>query len=103
MAMPLSEINDVISASCDSVRATAPLVHCITNYVTVESCANAVLAVGGSPHHERRADRRRTITSICDALVINIGTPEPTKHRVWRRWRERKLPELGHPSSFSTR
>ena len=39
MAMPLSEINDIISASCDSVRATAPLVHCITNYVTVESCA----------------------------------------------------------------
>ncbi len=29
----------------EDVRAHGPLVHCITNYVTVESCANAVLAV----------------------------------------------------------
>ena len=74
MAMPLSEINDVISASCDSVRATAPLVHCITNYVTVEGCANAVLAVGGSPIMSDEPADVEDITSICDALVINIGT-----------------------------
>ena len=44
-----SEITESIKAFADDVRATTPLVHCITNYVTVESCANAVLAVGASP------------------------------------------------------
>lgn len=43
-----SEITESIKAFADDVRATTPLVHCITNYVTVESCANAVLAVGAS-------------------------------------------------------
>ena len=83
MAMPLSEINDVISASCDSVRATAPLVHCITNYVTVESCANAVLAVGGSPIMSDEPADVEDITSICDAACHQHRNPEPTKHRVY--------------------
>ena len=33
----------------ENVRNTTPLVHCITNYVTVNDCANALLASGGSP------------------------------------------------------
>ena len=31
------------------VRERAPLVQCITNFVTVNDCANIVLAAGGSP------------------------------------------------------
>ena len=33
----------------NEVRAHAPLVHCITNYVTVNDVANVILACGGSP------------------------------------------------------
>ena len=33
----------------EAVRATVPLVHCITNYVTVHDVANVVIACGGSP------------------------------------------------------
>ena len=33
----------------DKVRKAVPLIHCITNYVTVNDVANMVLAVGGSP------------------------------------------------------
>ena len=33
----------------DNVRKTVPLVHNITNYVTVNDCANITLAVGGAP------------------------------------------------------
>ena len=33
----------------DRVRRTAPLVQCITNFVTVNDCANIILAAGGSP------------------------------------------------------
>ena len=63
-----------ISACAQSVRETCPLVHCITNYVTVEGCANAVLAVGGSPIMSDEPADVEDITSICDALVLNIGT-----------------------------
>lgn len=63
-----------ISACAESVRAASPLVHCITNYVTVECCADAVLAVGGSPIMSDEPADVEDITSICNALVINIGT-----------------------------
>ena len=33
----------------ENVRSQAPLVHCITNYVTVNDCANILLACGASP------------------------------------------------------
>lgn len=51
-----------------------PLVHCITNYVTVNDCANAILAFGGSPIMADDKNEVEDITSICNALVINIGT-----------------------------
>ncbi|MDO4442630.1 MAG: hydroxyethylthiazole kinase [Slackia sp.] len=63
-----------VSTHADAVRAAAPLVHCITNYVTVESCANAVLAIGASPIMSDEPEDVRDITSICGALVLNIGT-----------------------------
>lgn len=57
-----------------NTRAIAPLVHCITNYVTACDCANAVLACGGSPIMADDENEAADITSICSALVINIGT-----------------------------
>ena len=33
----------------EQVQQQKPLVHCITNYVTVNDCANIVLACGASP------------------------------------------------------
>ena len=61
-------------AALDRVRAGAPLVHCITNYVTVNDCANALLACGASPIMSDEPADVEDITSICQALVLNIGT-----------------------------
>ena len=33
----------------DELKNKNPLTHCITNFVTVNDCANAVLAIGASP------------------------------------------------------
>ena len=33
----------------EQVRKTAPLIHCITNYVTAGDVANLLLAAGASP------------------------------------------------------
>lgn len=58
----------------EAVRQQAPLVHNITNYVTVNDCANIILACGGSPIMADDESEVEEITSICQALVINIGT-----------------------------
>lgn len=58
----------------EGLRKTVPLVHCITNYVTVNDCANALLAIGASPIMADDIDDVRDITAICNALDINIGT-----------------------------
>lgn len=58
----------------ENVNKKTPLVHCITNYVTVNDCANILLACGGSPIMADDAGEVEDITSICNSLVINIGT-----------------------------
>lgn len=53
-----------------------PIIHCITNIVTVNDCANVLLAIGASPvmaHHEMEV---KEITSGSDALVCNMGAVE---------------------------
>lgn len=58
----------------DTVRRHEPVVHCITNYVTVNDCANMVLATGGSPIMADDAAEVEDIVALSQALVINIGT-----------------------------
>ena len=58
----------------DNVQQKCPLVHCITNYVTVNDVANILLACGGSPVMSDDIEEVEEITSISNALVINIGT-----------------------------
>lgn len=58
----------------DLLRKTMPLIHNITNYVTVNDVANILLACGGSPIMSDEAEDVEDITSICNGLNINIGT-----------------------------
>ena len=58
----------------ENVRSTSPLVHNITNYVTVNDCANILLACGASPIMADDCAEVEEITSICGGLSINIGT-----------------------------
>ncbi|MDO5715274.1 MAG: hydroxyethylthiazole kinase [Tissierellia bacterium] len=58
----------------DQVRKEKPLIHNITNYVTVNDVANVLLAIGGSPIMADDKLEVEEITSLCNGLVINIGT-----------------------------
>ena len=58
----------------EKVRKTCPLIHNITNYVTVNDCANIVLACGASPIMADDKEEAAEITTICSGLNINIGT-----------------------------
>ena len=80
----------------ENVKTKSPLIHNITNYVTVNDCANIVLACGASPIMADDKDEVEEITAICGGLNINIGT-------LNRRTIEamvlagKKANELGHP------
>lgn len=58
----------------ENVRSNCPLIHNITNYVTVNDCANIVLACGASPIMADDREEAADITAICAGLNINIGT-----------------------------
>lgn len=60
-------------------RRRRPLIHCITNYVTANDCANILLACGGSAIMADDPDEVKEVTAMCDGLVLNMGTPNPRK------------------------
>jgi hydroxyethylthiazole kinase len=64
----------MIKECLENVRGKKPLVHNITNYVTVNDVANALLACGASPIMSDDPEEVEEITSICGGLHINIGT-----------------------------
>ena len=78
-----------------NVRKSAPLVHNITNYVTVKDVANVLLACGASPIMSDEPEDVVDITTICGGLNINIGTLH--KRSIEAMFLAgRKANELGH-------
>lgn len=61
------------------VNVKKPVVHCITNYVTVNDCANVLLAANASPIMADEIKEVGDIVKLADALVINIGTLNQAK------------------------
>jgi len=62
----------------DDVRAKRPLVQNITNYVAMTISANVLLALGASPAMVHAAEEVEEFGRFTDALVINIGTLQPS-------------------------
>lgn len=59
------------------INEKSPLIHNITNYVVMNTTANALLAIGASPVMAHAQEEVEDITSISSALVINMGTLSP--------------------------
>lgn len=79
----------------ENVRGMVPLVHNITNYVTVNDVANVLLACGGSPIMSDEPEDVEDITSICGGLNLNIGTLHKSSIEGMFRAGKRAN-ELGH-------
>jgi hydroxyethylthiazole kinase len=60
------------------VRLRRPLVHHITNYVTVNDCANITLCAGGAPVMADAQEEVCEMAAVSGALVLNIGTLNPS-------------------------
>lgn len=68
------QIREKLSTNLSLVKEKSPLIHHITNYVTVNDCANIVLAIGGSPVMADDIEEVEEMVGFASALVINIGT-----------------------------
>jgi hydroxyethylthiazole kinase len=63
-----------ISSDLEAIRSQAPLVHNITNYVVMNTTANALLALGARPVMAHALDEVEEMVGLARALVLNIGT-----------------------------
>ena len=68
------EMLEKSSEIIQKLRDECPLTHCITNYVTINECANAVLAIGGSPAMADTEPEIAEFVQIAGATIVNIGT-----------------------------
>lgn len=68
-------INNIRKKTMDN----SPLVHCITNPISINQCANGVLAVGAKPIMAQHPLEVAEITQASSALVLNIGNITDTR------------------------
>lgn len=61
----------------ERMRAAAPLVQNITNFVAMNVMANVLLAVGASPAMVHAREEAAEFAGLAQALAVNIGTPDP--------------------------
>ena len=62
-----------IEAMRSKVKEEAPLIHCITNPISIHDCANVILAVGGRPMMAEHPAEVAEITVTAGALALNLG------------------------------
>lgn len=63
---PISEIRS-------AVRNKSPLIHCITNPISINSCANVILTAGGRPIMAEHPEEAAIVTSSAGAVMLNLG------------------------------
>ncbi|MCK5283604.1 MAG: hydroxyethylthiazole kinase [Nanoarchaeota archaeon] len=61
----------------EKVRAQKPLVHHLTNWVTIYDCANIVKVLGASPVMAHAKEESGDMAKLASSLVLNIGTLTP--------------------------
>ena len=57
----------------ETIRIQEPLIHCITNPISIHDCANIILAAGGRPIMAEHQEEVAQITKTAKALALNLG------------------------------
>ena len=68
-----SDFFNILDVALKSVKDTSPLIHCITNPISINDCANAVLALGGRPIMAEHPMEVKKITEKASALCLNLA------------------------------
>ena len=69
-------------SALEQVHRRAPLVDCITNFVTVNDCANILLAVGGSPTMASEIREVQETAAAASALLCNLGAIDKVESMI---------------------
>jgi hydroxyethylthiazole kinase len=67
-------VKSISSVCLNRVRTEKPLIHHLTNWVTIYDCANIVKVFGASPVMAHASEEVADMAGIANALVLNIGT-----------------------------
>lgn len=62
-----------LGALLEALRSRRPLIHCITNPISINDCANLILAAGGRPIMAEHPGEVAEITATAAALAVNLG------------------------------
>lgn len=73
---PTEEYAGRLKEKKKQIEEMRPLIHCITNTVTVNDCANVLLALGASPTMAHHPGEVAEMAENCGALVLNMGATE---------------------------
>ena len=65
-------VNNIVNLK-NQIQKKAPLIHCLTNHITINDCANIILAIGGKPIMAEHREEVSEITNSSSSLVINLG------------------------------
>ena len=68
----------------EKLKSRSPLIHNITNMVTINDVANIELACGARPIMAMAPQEMDEVTGICDGLNLNIGTPSEERFEAMR-------------------
>lgn len=91
-----NNLHDVFEEMFHHVQQTKPLIHCITHPITMNDCANLVLAVGASPNMASHPEETAELVSIASALAVNLGNISDDRMEGMKRAAARAN-ELGIP------
>lgn len=91
-----SNASERIFAAMKRLCEKAPRIHCLTNMVTMNDVANILLAIGGSAIMAQSNAEVEQITALCQATLINTGTPSDEKFFACCL-AGAKANKLGHP------
>lgn len=92
----------MFDAEVRQLRVLKPLIHCVTNPVSLNDCANLLLACGASPVMAGCPEESGEITAASRALVLNLGMLNPQRFEVMtislQAASERKIPVILDPA-----
>lgn len=91
-----NNLYEAFSSILRHVEKTKPLIHCITHPITMNDCANLVLAVGASPNMASHPEEAAEFVSLASVLAVNLGNIADDRMEGMKRAAARAK-ELGIP------
>ncbi len=92
---------DKVYRDIEAIRAKAPVILSITNYVVTNTTANALLALGASPIMSHAVEEMAELVAISGGVVINLGTVAPeylaAMEPAWAAANEARVPVVLDP------